>query len=623
MFPAEKPGEWEPHRVRKRQKTAHPIQTTNETSKVDFNEQAAPELNGEKKDEEYEEDPLSDEGAVWPIQAGRIVDWPCFLALMNHVANLLGAAFHMPILLIAQPIWTPHEHEKITQFFFEKFKPPAFAFMDAAQATCYAFAVGTATVIDIGTDKADVTAVCDFIIQDGGRTCALPDCGGEAMTQRLLELSTSKGFNRDMCEQLKHSSVCEILPSGAALPGSKATNGEPINPASSASTGADGPGPNQRHTAGALGEAPRGPGVDTEVGQEERLEEDNDGVVDVASIIASGKTNDFLAKKEKEKAERQAARRKGADAAAAAQAKQIKLRNSEREINTFPYEDHALRDALKNEPAKPAPGIAAIQDATDGIPNATDVPPIEPSPTNRRDIQVDTIRFQALSDTQRTQITSAIHRTILAVPHPTLRATLWNSLIITGNGARVRGFREAILETLTSRFLISPSNTGLFTSELPSVFSTPTGTGTSTPLQSLPVALPAKSMLQTATAAAAAQHLQPPLGTPAHAPQQQQQTPYSRPLPQFNPNPAPQSQSQGHPPSQTPAHLGTVRLPEYFSEWRDPLAECDAAFLGAQVAAKVIFLVDPAAGSGAPGKGFMGRTDYNEQGPSGISEFRL
>jgi len=44
----------------------------------------------------------------------------------------------------------------------------------------------------------------------------------------------------------------------------------------------------------------------------------------------------------------------------------------------------------------------------------------------------------------------------------------------------------------------------------------------------------------------------------------------------------------------------------------------EAAFLGAQVAAKVVFGVDQGLS-----KGFMSRTEYNDVGPQGIHEFCL
>lgn len=55
-------------------------------------------------------------------------------------------------------------------------------------------------------------------------------------------------------------------------------------------------------------------------------------------------------------------------------------------------------------------------------------------------------------------------------------------------------------------------------------------------------------------------------------------------------------------------------MPEYFPEWKEVGPE-EAAFLGAQVAAKVIFIVDQGLS-----KGFMSRAEYNELGPQGIHE---
>jgi actin-related protein 9 len=69
--------------------------------------------------------------------------------------------------------------------------------------------------------------------------------------------------------------------------------------------------------------------------------------------------------------------------------------------------------------------------------------------------------------------------------------------------------------------------------------------------------------------------------------------------------------------SQTPTSIKTVKTPEYFPEWRDPTVSGmeEAAFLGAQVAAKVIFIVDQGLS-----KGFLTRVEYNEMGPAGIHE---
>ena len=67
--------------------------------------------------------------------------------------------------------------------------------------------------------------------------------------------------------------------------------------------------------------------------------------------------------------------------------------------------------------------------------------------------------------------------------------------------------------------------------------------------------------------------------------------------------------------SQSPTSMKTVKPPEYFPEWKDASVAGfeEAGFLGAQVAAKVVFIVDQGIS-----KGFLTRSEYNELGPEGI-----
>ncbi|KAF2748024.1 hypothetical protein M011DRAFT_476654 [Sporormia fimetaria CBS 119925] len=595
MFPAEKEGEWEPYKVRRRQEGQNG-EPEGESKKA-----------GDDDDAAYEEDRVSEEGAVWPIQAGRIVNWPCFFALITHVYNSLNPPFHTPILLITQPAWTPREHERLTQFFFEKFKTPAFALMDSALANTWAYGVHTATVVDVGKDKVDVTAISEFIPHSQGRVIALPDCGGEAMTQALLSKLKSKGFNRDMCEQLKKSPICEILPAGTPLPGTEGANTQSgvSNPASAASTGALGSGP---AGAATIGNIPRGPGEDTEVG-EDTIPEENEGVLDVASIVAGGKMNEYLAKKEKEKQEKANAKKKGGEAPAVA-AKPVRLPNSRREKATFVYEDHALLDTLKNmnlgskgmAEARAAldegPQRKTQEEMTDADRDATADNNGSRSSSIRREIEVGTERFLAANDGVLERIADAIHRTISAVDEVNRRGELWNALIVCGNGCRVRGFREALISTIQSKYIISPSSATIFTSEIPSNITTPTGTGTNTPQPQFGPHGGSSQVNPLLLAATTAQnpHLLPP-GSNSMMPGMSHNTHSSH--------------------GQTPTSVKLVKPPEYFPEYKE-VGFDESAFLGAQVAAKVIFIVDQ-----AQSKGYMTRPDYNDQGPSGIHDYSL
>ncbi|KAH7380136.1 actin-domain-containing protein [Pyrenochaeta sp. MPI-SDFR-AT-0127] len=606
MFPAEKEGEFEPYKIRRKQDK--PAAATGERS-----EEEKKSTEGDDDEIVWEEDRVSEEGAIWPIQEGKIVDWPAFFALITHVYNTLNPPFHTAILLITQPAWTPREHEKLTQFFFEKFKTPAFGLMDAALATSWAYGVHTATVVDIGKSKADITAVSEFIPHTQGRVIALAGCGGEAFTQGLLSKLKAKGLNRDMCEQLKRSPVCEILPAGTPLPGSGEGPDKTVitNPAAAASTGAPGSGP---AAAAAIGNIPRGPGVDTEVG-EDTANDENEGVLDVASIVAGGKMTEYLAKKEKEKQDKAIAKKKGAPVPDAN--KPIRLPNSRREKATFLYEDHALLDTLKNmnlntqdmADAKSAldegPNRRAHETGENGEPTSA----IEQNGTGdsgsvakrtgsiRREIEVGTERFMAASDGTLEKIADAVHRTISSVDEVSKRSELWDSLIICGNGSKLRGFKEALLQAIQSKYLISPSSATIFTSEIPSNISTPAGTGANTPQPQLgphggsqvnPLLLAATTAQSGHLMPHGSNHLMPGMSHNTHS-------------------------SHG----QTPTSIKHLKPPEYFPEWKDAGFD-ESAFLGAQVAAKVIFVVDQ-----GQSKGYMTRPDYNDQGPQGIHDYSL
>ena len=175
------------------------------------------------------------------------------------------------------------------------------------------------------------------------------------------------------------------------------------------------------------------------------------------------------------------------------------------------------------------------------------------------------------------------------------------------------GFRESLLGTLNARYLISPSSATIFTSELPSNFTTPVATGANTPQPQShhpqPHHGPGVNPLLLAATTASNANLAPPGQNPQSGfhqqvlMQQQPQQPQSQ-----------QQQSHQHGHSQTPTSIKFLKAPEYFPEWKEVGME-EASFLGAQVAAKVVFVVDQGLS-----KGYMSRTEYNELGPQGIHE---
>jgi actin-related protein 9 len=240
MFPAQQDGEWEPYKVRQRKKSYAPNLTASENGDHQDGQEQDDEL-------EYFEDFTTDEEAVSPMVQGRIVNWGCFFGLMTYVHKRMSPHLHSPILLVAQPCWTTADYEKLTQFFFEKFKPPGFTIVDSALTSLWAYNVVNACVVDVGYEKTDVSAISDFSVNVSGRGISIPNCGGEAFTQQLLKLLKPQNFKRSMCEQLKLSPICEIPPPGVPLPSAPDSPLVAVtNPAAAASTGALGSGPGQR-----------------------------------------------------------------------------------------------------------------------------------------------------------------------------------------------------------------------------------------------------------------------------------------------------------------------------------------------------------------------------------------
>ncbi|KAI9832724.1 MAG: Actin-like protein arp9 (SWI/SNF complex component arp9) [Phylliscum demangeonii] len=674
MFPGRQQGEWEPYRrvARPRARAWPPgpgpaaegggggatsgAGNAGNAGDSDRDRDREPEWD---EDADGDEDEDGDDGAVYPLTAGRVTNWGCFLALLTHVHAALSPPFHTPILLVTQAAWTAQDRERLTQFCFERFKTPAFGVMDGALAVCYAFGVATATVVEVGYEKCDVTAVVDFLAHDVGRAIAVGGAGGEAITQRLRALLNPgpppHAWTRDMCEQLKKSAICEVLPRHVPLPEpapapppTAAIDPHETTTAASAPASAAavdrGPRPTLAETATA---ADDGGGGDSLRGVER-----SDGVLDVATIVASGKTAEFLARKEREKAER-AAKKAGDAAASAAVAgsgpKPVRLPNARRPANSFIYEErrprhrrpsHRSAGAAGGGPhrAGPTETDAAAAPSSDHpvpgpVPAGADTGADTGPDVIRRELEVGLERFRAADGGILDTIADTIHRVVMAVEEVSKRAELHASPSSSSSSsptlalthAPAAGFHDALVATLTAKYLISPSSATIFTSELPSALSTPLATGANTPQpQTASASGPSGgggagggvNKLLLAATTASSPSLQLLL-------QHQQQNPF----------PAAASSAAGHaPPSssaavasatqhsshgQTPTSIGRVPPPEYFPEWKE-VGFDEAAFLGAQVAAKIVFVLDQGVS-----KGFLTRQEYNELGPQSVHDVSL
>ncbi|KAH6895453.1 hypothetical protein B0T10DRAFT_557668 [Thelonectria olida] len=582
-------------------------------------------VNGQEE-EEWVEDVDEDEGAVYPIQAGRIVNMDAFLAFLDHVHGLLTTTYHnTPIMLMASPQWTRPDCETIARYIFENTRTPALCIIHSGIATQYGLKWPHMTVIDIGHEKVDVTAIYDGRVANHTEVSVAgygnQVSGGEAFTQSLLKLLKNKGFTHDMAEQLKKSNICEVLPYN---PTAETLMELPVASASEAAAFSAAP------DAAAPAEAIPKINVLDE-GENTNGSGEDDGVLDVATIVTSGQTKEFLAKKEKEKEkEKGKGRKKGDKEADAAANKPVRLPNSKRMKNTFFYEEIVLEEVPKptesatngtaagEKKEGEANGAAPADAAAQGAPAITEVPAVTTTTPNeppekrpkrvRKDIEVGLERFKFAERAEIDRIVTAIYRCIQEIGDMYMRPSCWDNLVFVGNGSRLRGLKENILQTLNARHLISPSTATMFTSELPSNMATPTGTGAQTPVGSfsgMPHQLSTSGvnpLLQAATTASATAGGSNVVGTPAAGSEAG----------------GPVSGSHFH--SQTPTSIKTANLPAYLSEWSKNGFE-EAMFLGAQVAARIAFCLHTnmdASGLEAQRLMSLSRVDYNEFGPKGI-----
>lgn len=553
--------------------------------------------------------------------AGRIANMDAFLAFLEHVHAQLTTTYHnTPVMLMASPQWTRPDCETIARYIFEKTKTPALCLIHSGIATQYGLKWPNMTVVDVGFEKVDVTCIYDGrVVSHRDVGSAEGASGGEVFTRRLVKLLEAKGFDHQMAEELKKSAICEVLPYAPEQPELMELPTETDNAAlaAAAATVSDGP----RIVEPTKSVVPMG---DDDLGVNgEAKDTEDDGVLDVANIVVSGQTREFLAKKEKEKAEKGKPGRKPKDKenAVTDAAKAARLPNSKRFRNMFHYEEVITEDVPAAQPAKDngAKEAAAPEGAKDGengeAPKAETAAEEQPQPSEaqptetaitatervtrrvRRDVEIGLERFQFADRAEIDRIVMAIYNAIQGIEEMYMRPGCWENIVFVGNGARIRGLRDNILQTLQARHLVSPSSATMFTSELPSNMGTPSGTGSQTPTSSFagaPHQLPTTSNVNPLLQAATTANLGVPGANVAGS----------------NAGDAANTTSH-HFHSQTPTNIRLAPLPAYLTEWTKHGFE-EAMFLGAQVAARLAFCIHNLDAQGLEAQRLMSlsRVDY-------------
>lgn len=309
--------------------------------------------------------------AIYPIQNGKIINLPAFNYLFKliykHVQAQMSSNIAIGVLMLGSFRWSRLEVEEITRYAFESLKIPGFTIVPNALAAAFAHNVQDALVIDVGKSKTEITPINDYAVVEHAQKVI--NHGGNTINQNLKELLPD--LTDDQVESLKKSQIYEVLNESDTKNSWFALNNNTIS-------------------------------NENEDGEE-------DGVVDIAAIVSSGRTREILDEREQQS--------KGE--------KKKETPNKDLEHNQFEDKDGKVMEVGKQ-------------------------------------------RFHGTEQLVK-YIVDACGESVRKISHVNRRQDCWDNIIIIGRGSSVKGFKEAVLVALQERYVILRSTTY---SEMPSTFNT-------------------------------------------------------------------------------------------------------------------------------------------------------
>ncbi|KAK9367452.1 actin-domain-containing protein [Lipomyces kononenkoae] len=313
--------------------------------------------------------------AIYPIVKGRIENMDALLYLIESLyrttTNMSTDSPFAPILLTCNSEWQPSQIEEIITYLFRRVRVPAVTIIPESLAALYAYALQIACVVNIGEEKTEITPIVDFNIVESAQSVV--EIGGKDINKALQSLLPT--LQPYQIEELKRSPIYEVLSEE-----SMSFFGELSAPATSS------------------------------------LEEE--GIVDVAAIVANGNAREILAQREQKKS-----------------SKLVDLKNSEMPRNSF-------------------------------------------IDSKGQTVELGTERFQGTEDMIE-RLSHEIGNVIGKLDDIARRGDCWENIIIVGGPTVIKGFVDAVLLSLQEHFLITRGTTY---SELPSGLNTPGyGTPPATP----------------------------------------------------------------------------------------------------------------------------------------------
>ncbi|CAN6603674.1 actin-like protein Arp9p [Trichomonascus vanleenenianus] len=328
------------------------------------------------KSQEYFSSKGEESEAVYPIQHGRIVNLAAFNYLLKLIYKLakqkLGEMTHIPLIVFSGNRWTRLQIEHITQYAFETMNVAAFSIVPNALAATFAYGLADSLVVDIGYETTEITPVNEFMVVEHAKKVI--DYGGQDINVELKKLLPK--LSDKQIEELKRSHIYEVLNED-----------------------------DTKNSWFALNAAAGG----------EREENEEDGVVDIAAIVSSGRAREILDERERAK------------------------KSGEKHAEEPPNKDREYNDFVDSDGEK---------------------------------VHVGEERFHG-TENLVSRITEAVGDVIKKIDQVNKRQDCWDNVIIVGQGSSVKGLKEALYVALQSRYVILRSTTY---SEVPSTFNTGTNT---------------------------------------------------------------------------------------------------------------------------------------------------
>lgn len=192
---------------------------------------------------------------IYPVASGSIVNEAAFNYILKMICKSVSPVDGLlpAVSLVACFSWTRRQMERITHYMFEEIGIPALSISLQGTVTSYAFATSDCLVIDIGQDKTEISAVTQF--ETNRHASAIVNVGGNSVNAELSQILPQ--LSSEQIEDLKRSDIFEVLSESQAS-------------------------------------------VSASTGHPNSLEDEDEGVVDIAAIVSSGNTREILERREKQ-----------------------------------------------------------------------------------------------------------------------------------------------------------------------------------------------------------------------------------------------------------------------------------------------------------------------------------